>query len=205
MPKQSKLPARDPLTGKFLKNIPSSNPPAPSNSPLNPSIRECEPFPSSSTLPDPIENISSNTTSTPHLSLVLPIPDPASSSLTSLASTVPPTSSLSLVPTQFSTPQPPDTATASASIQASTSQTLTHPAPSTLSVNLPPPPAAPPAPPAPPTAPPAQPANPPVPPAPPVAPLVPPIQPAPLVPPAPVIMAANPPTGPAAMPSAHEH
>ncbi|KAI9446706.1 hypothetical protein H4582DRAFT_2069989 [Lactarius indigo] len=310
MPKQSKLPARDPLTGKFLKNIPSSDPPAPSDSPLDPSICEREPFPSSLTLPDPIENISSNTTSTPRLSLVLPktvhhpipgsfspldspsdtsapvstlvskcfaspslipIPitrtpspfslscmplrsssssvssdsssslasstvtlaprpssvilpvnfrasqflssrpdppqsqtslDPASSSLTSSASTVPPTLSSSLVPTQFSTPQPPNTATASASIQASTSQTLTHPAPSTLSVNLPPPPAAPPAPPALPITTPAQPANPPVPPAPPVAPLV---QPALLAPPAPVIMAANPPTGPAAMPSARDH
>ncbi|KAI9432594.1 hypothetical protein H4582DRAFT_2083306 [Lactarius indigo] len=72
MPKQPKLPPRDPLTGKFLKNIPSSQPPAPSDSLLDPSIREREPSPSSSTLSNPIEDISSDTISTPRLSLVFP-------------------------------------------------------------------------------------------------------------------------------------
>ncbi|KAH8987703.1 hypothetical protein EDB86DRAFT_3082037 [Lactarius hatsudake] len=72
MPKQSKLPPRDPLTGKFLKNTPSVS--LSSDPPLDPSIREREPSPSSSTHSDSIESTSSSTASTPRPSLTFPNP-----------------------------------------------------------------------------------------------------------------------------------
>ncbi|KAH9159204.1 hypothetical protein EDB89DRAFT_2237255 [Lactarius sanguifluus] len=72
MPKQSKLPPRDPSTGKFLKSTSSAS--SSSDPPLDPSIREREPSPSSSTLSDPTESTSSDTTSTPRPSLTFPNP-----------------------------------------------------------------------------------------------------------------------------------
>jgi hypothetical protein len=74
MPKQPKLlPPRNP-SGQFSKKASTSKQQLSPPPELDPSIREREPSPSSSTLPDTTESTSSNPTSTPRIPLIFPKP-----------------------------------------------------------------------------------------------------------------------------------